>query len=310
MILITGGTGFVGSALLEVLQQREIPYRAVSRMPAPGFLSVGPFTRDTNWDEALSGVDTVVHLVARTHVMRETEADPLAVFRQINVEATAALAEAAARHGVKRFIFMSSIKVNGEETQPGQPFTVESPPAPEDAYGQSKLEAEQALQAIGAASGMDITIIRPPLIIGPGVKANFASLVKLAFSGLPLPFGRISNRRSLVYVGNLVDFILRAISHPKAANRTFLLADEKALSLPELIKAIAKAGGKRANLLPVPEFLLRAGLSAARKQTVARRLLGSLEVDSRLARELLDWDQPYALEEGLRSTVERQFLHP
>nr|WP_316651714.1 SDR family oxidoreductase [uncultured Gellertiella sp.] len=305
MILVTGGTGFVGTALLEALKAADIEFRAVSRSARDGFLPVGRFSATTDWDSALSGVETVVHLVARTHVMRETASDPLAVYREINVAASVRLAEEAARQGVRRFIFMSSIKVNGEETVPGKPFTAESLPRPDDAYGVSKLEAEEALKAIGARTGMEITIIRPPLIHGPGVKANFASLVRLATSGLPLPFGLVRNRRSLLHVGNLADFILAAIRHPQAGNRTFLLADEPALSLAELIRAIAAARGEKARLLPVPVTLLKMGLVLIGRKGIARRLFGSLEVDSSLARTVLGWQPPLTLEEGLRRTLGR-----
>lgn len=221
MILVTGATGFVGTALCADLTARGIASRPASRLPTSGFHPVGAIDARTDWTEALAGIDCVVHLAARVHVMDDTAADPLAAFRAANVDATLNLAHQAAAAGARRFIFVSSIKVNGEETAPGRPFTAADVPEPRDPYGLSKWEAEQALFDLGRQTGMDIVVIRPPLIYGPGVKANFASLMRLARRGLPLPFGLISNKRSLLFVGNLTDFIILCVAHPDAANRTF-----------------------------------------------------------------------------------------
>lgn len=305
MILVTGATGFVGRALLDDLAVRGLAFRAVSRRPLDGFLDVGEFTAATDWREALAGIDTIIHLAARTHVMHETESDPLAAYRALNVEATVNLAEQAVLAGVRRFVFLSSIKVNGEETPPGRPFTEDMPPAPEDAYGQTKLEAEAALFALGRRSGMEITVIRPPLVYGAGVGANFERLMRLALKGWPLPFGRTRNARSLIYVGNLTDLLCRAATQENAANAVFLAADDEAPSTGALVTRIARAAGKPApKLLPVPLFAMRLAAGLIGRGAIARRLFGSLVVDAGKAKRVLGWAPPFSLDEGLRRTVE------
>ncbi|MFT4184555.1 MAG: NAD-dependent epimerase/dehydratase family protein [Rhizobium sp.] len=303
MMLVTGATGFVGQALCAELSRRGIEHRRVSRDPKPGFVAMGAIDGACDWSGALGDVETVVHLAARVHVMNDTAADPLAAFRAVNVDATVNLARQAASAGVRRFLFLSSIKVNGEATAPGRPFTASDIPHPQDPYGQSKLEAEEALLAVGAQTGMKIVIIRPPLVYGPGVKANFASLMKWAGQPFPWPFGRVENRRSLVFVGNLVDFILLCAHHPAAANRMFLISDGADLSIGGLIGKLAAAMGRKALLLPVPPRLL-AGLAAlAGRRAAAERLLGSLQVDIAETVAATGWSPPYSVDEGLRLTV-------
>ncbi|WFR95561.1 UDP-glucose 4-epimerase family protein [Rhizobium tumorigenes] len=304
MILVTGATGFVGTALCADLTARGIAFRPASRLPTSGFHPVGVIDSRTDWTQALVGVDCVVHLAARVHVMDDTAADPLAAFRAANVDATLNLARQAAAAGARRFIFISSIKVNGEETAPDRPFTAADVPEPGDPYGLSKWEAEQALFDLGRQTGMDIVVIRPPLIYGPGVKANFASLMRLARRGLPLPFGLISNRRSLLFVGNLTDFIILCVAHPNATNRTFLVSDGEDLSIGQLIAGISGAMGRKAWLLPVPPRLIEAAAAMLGKGPAARRLLGSLQVDTGETRRVAGWTPPFSCEQGLALTVQ------
>src|SRR5690554_999459 len=300
-ILITGASGFVGRRLVERLRP-TCPglAAAVRQSPAPGETAVGDISADTDWSSVLSGRQCVIHTAARVHVMRDETADPLATYRRVNVAATLNLARQAAAAGVKRFIFLSSIKVNGEQTCPGRPFTADDTPAPEDAYGISKWEAEQGLQQLAAETGMELVIIRPPLVYGPGVKGNFASMIKLVAKGLPLPLGAVHNQRSLVALDNLVDLIITCIDHPAAANQVFLAGDGEDLSITELLRGVGKAMGKPARLIPVPAGLLMAGATVLGKKAVAQRLLGSLQVDISKARDLLGWEPPVSVEEGLR----------
>jgi nucleoside-diphosphate-sugar epimerase len=252
----------------------------------------------------LPSVDVLIHAAARAHLMKDEVADPLAEYRRVNVEGTLNVARQAAAAGVKRFVFISSIKVNGEATVKGKAFHADDIPAPEDAYGLSKLEAEQSLVKLAAETGMELVIIRPPLVYGPGVKGNFASMIKLVGKELPLPLGAIHNKRSLVGIDNLVDLIIRCIDHPAAANQVFLAGDGEDLSTTELLRGVGRAMGKSARLIPVPAGLLQLGATVLGRKAMAQRLLGSLQVDISKTCELLNWKPPYTVEEGLRRCFE------
>lgn len=303
LTLITGASGFVGTHLFQEMRKRGLPVRGVSRQKRPGLATIPSYGPEVDWTAYLADVDVVVHLAARVHVMRETAKDSLAEFRAANVDATLNLARQAARAGIRRFIFISTIKVNGERTEPGKPFAAGNPANPQDPYAISKAEAEAALKALGAESGMEVVIIRPPLVYGPGVKGNFASLIKWARSGLPDPFGKIGNRRSLVYVGNLCDLLIKVLDHPAAANNTFLVADAETLSTGGLLAKLTAASGKtRRSFRCSPKFLRGLAAVAGQKQA-ADRLLSSLQVDCRTSCETLDWTPPFTSDEGLRRTV-------
>lgn len=288
-LLVTGGTGFVGQALVKRLGDQ--PVRLATRADS------------AVWHKALLGITTVVHLAARVHVMHDTVADPLTAFRAVNVDGTLNLARQATAAGVKRFAFISSVKVNGEATLPGRPFTAADMPAPQDPYGVSKMEAEQGLRQLSADTGMEVVIIRPPLVYGPGVKANFAALMRAVRRGWPLPLGAVHNQRSLVALDNLVDFIITCITHPQAANQTFLVSDGQDLSTTELVRGMAHAAGVPARLLPVPVWALQAGGALLGKGDAVQRLCGNLQVDISKARSLLGWVPPVSVEEGLRRAM-------
>jgi nucleoside-diphosphate-sugar epimerase len=256
-------------------------------------------TAKVTWAEALRNRQCVVHLAARVHVMHDASSDPLAEFRKANVESTLALATQAAQSGVQRFVFISSVKVNGEHTQTGHPFRSDDQPAPQDPYGISKMEAEVGLRAIARQTGMEVVIIRPPLVYGPGVKANFASMVRWLQRGMPLPLGAIDNRRSLVALDNLVDLIVTCLDHPAAANQTFMVSDGDDVSTTELLQRMGAALGKPARLLPVPQGLLEWGAALLGKKDVAQRLFSSLQVDAEPTRQLLGWKPPVSLDQGL-----------
>lgn len=269
----------------------------ISRICPSEIVNTGDFT------DRFAGITTVVHLAARVHVMLETVSKPLTAFRAINVENTLNLARQAAVAGLKRFVFISSVKVNGESTSPCQSFTEADPASPRDFYAQSKYEAEQGLHQLSADTGMEVVIIRPPLVYGPGVKANLAALKNAVQRGWPLPLGAVHNRRSLVSLDNLVDFIVTCINHPNAANQTFLVSDGQDMSTTELVRGMSQAAGMPARLLPVPVWALRAGASLLRKRDVVQRLCGNLQVDISKARSVLGWVPPVSVEEGLRRTM-------
>lgn len=305
-ILITGANGFVGGALCAALTVSAHQVIACARQQhgqqvvAHRYTVVPVINGITNWHAYLAGVDIAIHLAARVHIMQEELADPLAEYREANVEGTLNLARQAAKAGVKRFIFISSIKVNGEQTLSGKLFTADGFPAPEDAYGISKFEAEQGLLALAEETGMEVVIIRPPLVYGPGVKGNFASIMRLVEKAVPLPFGAVHNQRSLVGIDNLVSLIMTCIDHPAAANQIFLVSDGEDLSTSDLLRRLARAAGVSSRLIPIPASLLNMGLIMLGKKMVAQRLLGSLQVDISKTKELLGWEPPVTVDEGLR----------
>jgi nucleoside-diphosphate-sugar epimerase len=273
----------------------------------PNAHAVGDIGPETDWHVALGGVEAVVHLAARVHVMRDTSVDPLAAFRAVNTEGTLNLARQAAAAGVKRFIFVSSIKVNGEGRD--SPYTEFDLPAPQDAYAISKWEAEQGLREIESATGMEVVILRPPLVYGPGVGANFLRLMRSVERGWPMPFGRVDNRRSLLYLGNFTDAIRVCLDHPAAAGKTFLVSDGDDVSSADLIRRLALAMCRPARLLPVPPSWLRAAGVLFGRGAEVDRLLGSLCVDSSQIRRELGWRPPFSMDEGLRQTADYYFRH-
>jgi nucleoside-diphosphate-sugar epimerase len=312
-ILVTGATGFVGQSLCTELIKRGWVTRAVLRS-ASGLLVAGcesvivpEINADTDWRVAFEhggGVDTVVHLAARAHVMHDDSSNPLAAFREINVAGTERLARAAAAKGVKRLVYVSSVKVNGEETFGEQQFAEADQPAPRDPYGRSKWEAEQALQRVAAETGIEIVIVRSPLVYGPGAKGNFALMLSALRRGLPLPLASARNLRSLVYIGNLVDALIACATHPAAAMQTFLVSDGEDVSTPDLLCRLGAALGHPARLLPCPLFLLRCGGWVFGYSGQLDRLLGSLRVDSRKIRRELNWKPPFTLQQGLIATTQ------
>jgi len=310
VILVTGASGFVGSALVDALADLGLKvracYRAHNNLPRANVDAVGGIDLLTTSDlkPVLSGVSVIVHTAARVHVMQERSDNPLEAFRRMNVDATLHLARQAAESGVKRFVYISSIKVNGEQTLPGQKFTADMIPNPSDAYGISKLEAENGLLSIAKETGIEIVIIRPPLVYGPGVKANFAKMMTWVARGIPLPFASIDkNRRSMVGLDNLVNLLILCTSHPSAANQVFLVSDDVDLSTAGLIRALGVALERPAHLLPVPEACLSWGAKLLGMRGFADRLCGNLQIDITKTKELLNWQPPFTLAEGLKKTV-------
>jgi nucleoside-diphosphate-sugar epimerase len=311
-VLIVGATGFVGSVLGDRLLAAGGAVRRALRRPQGGASAfddvvVGDVDGGTDWSKASAGVDCVVHLAARVHVMHERSPDALRDYRAVNVDGTRNLARQAAAAGVRRFVFISSVKVNGEVTLPGKPFTPEDAPAPVDPYGVSKLEAERALAEIARATGLEVVVIRPVLIYGPGVKANFLAMLRWLHRGMPLPLGAIRNQRSLLAVDNLADLIATCIEHRAAANQTFMAADGEDLSTAELLRRLGEALGTPAKLWRVPPALLHAGAALIGRRAVSQRLCSSLQVDIGKTRSALDWRPPVSVNEGLRK-VARSFL--
>jgi nucleoside-diphosphate-sugar epimerase len=304
-VLVTGATGFVGTAFVAAIVHKGWhSVRAAVRVMSNAFPAgveqvTADLTADANWAHALDGVEAVVHLAARVHVMRDAAANPLAEFRRVNVDATIALARQAAAAGVRRFVYVSSVKVNGESGT----YSEDDPPAPEDPYGVSKHEAEIGLRQIAAETNMEAVIIRPPLVYGPGVRANFQRLMRAIAWGIPLPLGAIHNRRSLIGVDNLVDFMLTCVEHPAAAGEMFLVSDGEDLSTTDLVRRIARAMDTSARLVPVPTSALMAAATLMGRRDMARRVLGTLRVDITKARRRLAWTPPVMVDEGLRRTV-------
>jgi nucleoside-diphosphate-sugar epimerase len=326
LIAVTGATGFLGQAVVRELASRAFNVRAVVRTvnsgsePPDGNITptiVGEINSHTDWSTALTDVDGVIHCAGRAHVMHETAGDAVAAYRAVNVCGARRLAEQAAASGVRRFVFLSSVKVNGETTD-GLPRPFGSPwavgpshaagthnDAPrEDLYGVSKWEAEQALWEVSAKTGLEVVVVRSPLIYGPGVKGNLARLLKLVRLGLPLPLSGVQNKRSLIGLDNLVDLLIRCVDHSAAAGQTFLVSDGKDLSTPDLIRHMAAAMGRSARLFPVPVSLLRLTGSALGKQAEIDRLVGSLQIDSSHTRQVLGWSPPVSVRDGIWRMVQ------
>jgi len=309
-ILITGVNGFVGSALCMEAVARGFDVRGATRnvCDSPiGFenIAVGDINADTEWHSALLNCDVVIHLAARVHIMSETVDDSLSEFRLVNTTGTECLARCAATSGVKRLVYVSSIKVNGEETSDDVAFCEQDQPNPQEAYGISKWEAEQALHRVAAETGMEVVIVRPPLVYGPGVKGNFAQMLRVVTMGIPLPFAGVKNQRELIYVGNLVDALITCATHPAAAGNTYLVGDGESVSTPYLLRGLAKAIGVSSRVFAWPVGLLKLMGALLGKADQVERLFGSLQVDSSKIRRELGWEPPYRLQEGLNKTVVR-----
>jgi nucleoside-diphosphate-sugar epimerase len=313
-ILVTGANGFVGSAICEQLAGKNHTITAVVRQLNSLSIHerlalylqglVADFTQISSFQAHLLGCDAVVHCAARVHQVQETAADPLAEYHAVNTQATLDLARAAAQAGVKRFVFLSSVKVNGEFSAMGQPFRADDAISTQDPYGASKWEAELGLQRIAQETGLEVVIIRPPLIYGPGVKANFLSMMRVLQRGFPLPLGAIHNQRSLIALPNLVSLIETCLTHPAAAGQTFMASDQRDLSTTELLQLLGHALGKPAQLVPVPQTWLETGLKLVGKSGIAQRLCGSLTVDPTPATRLLGWKPVVTVEQGLKATAE------
>lgn len=310
-VLVTGANGFLGKALvnqLEKLQKYQIRCVIRSRINAKNsekYALIKNIDGNTDWSEVLEAQTTVIHTAARAHVMKENTNDQIDLYRSTNVEGTLKLAQQAAAMGVKRFIFISSIKVSGEHTKEGMAFSHNDTPNPQDAYGYSKLDAELGLMEINKKTKMEVVIIRPPLIYGSGVKGNFSQLMKIIQKGIPLPFGSINNKRSLIGLDNLIDLIITCMGHPNAAGQILLASDGQDLSTTELLNCLAQALNMRPRLIKIPQKLLINVLKLFGKQDVSQRLFGSLQVDITRTRELLDWSPPYSVEEGMNKAFSK-----
>jgi nucleoside-diphosphate-sugar epimerase len=308
-VLVTGANGFIGRPLCAALIKKQGSVKAAARIFGDTSANmettaIGSIDGTTDWSRALQGVKVVVHLAARAHKVRDHADAPLAEYRKVNVDGTLNLARQALQAGVKRFIFISTIKVNGEQTPLGSPFRAEDHPSPVDAYAISKREAEDGLRELCSNSTMDFVIIRPPLVYGPGVKGNFLTLLRWLDKGLPLPLASIHNKRSLVAVDNLVDLIITCIDHPAAANQTFLVSDSEDLSTPELLKRTAAAIGTRVYLLRAPVGLLHFAAQCFGKTAAIHRLCGSLQLDIRKTCEQLGWHPPVDVDQALHTTAQ------
>ena len=308
-LLITGGTGFIGKAICENLKSYNYLVNITSRnnhlkkQNGLIFHNIGEIDQNTKWIDVLDGVNCVIHCAAKTHLLKDLKKNSLFAFRKVNVEGTINLAKQAAACGVKRLIFLSSIKVNGEKTVESSMFKHNDISKPEDAYGISKWEAERGLWEISKQTGLEVVIIRAPLVYGRGVKGNLKRLIKLIKSGTPLPFSLVKNKRSLIGIDNLVDIITRCIDHSNAAGKTFLVCDGEDLSTPDLLHFIASAMGRSARMFPLPISLLKLFGFVLRRQSDVDRLIGSLQIDNSFTKEILNWNPPVDVEEGIRRMV-------
>ena len=301
--LVTGASGFVGSTLMKHEYSHSISLIPVYRKSSKNAVCIKEINKETNWTIALNNIDIVIHAAARVHIMADPHKDPLAEFRAVNVDGTLNLARQAAEKGVQRFIYLSSIKVNGETTNNADAFTECFPSPPEDPYALSKYEAETGLRKIAAETNMEIVIIRSPLVYGANVKANFLNLMKLADTPIPLPFSLINNKRSMVYVGNLVDLIIKCIDHPAAGNQTLIVSDANDLSLKGLLEMLRKALGRPARLFAVPStWFCLVGRITGKADTIDR-LIGDLQVNPAKTLALLEWTPPYSVQQGINAAV-------
>ncbi|AHG21859.1 hypothetical protein Z042_21270 [Chania multitudinisentens RB-25] len=301
-VLVTGANGFIGRELCNELTARGIPFVGTGRVAQGKLIGVGELAPDTDWTKALSNITDIVHLAARVHVMNERESDPLAAFRRINVEGTINLAHQALAAGVRRFVFVSSVKVNGEATTV-KPYAESDTAAPVDPYGVSKHEAEQALWELARHTSLEVVVVRPPLVYGPGVKANFRNLMGAVARGIPLPIGAIHNARSMVAIDNLVDFLITTLQHNAAAGQMFLVSDGDDLSTPALARKLGSAMGRPARLIPVPPSILHLLGILTGKQSTIDRLTGSLQVDINHAKTLLGWQPRVSVNQALERTI-------
>lgn len=309
-VLVTGASGFVGTALCDRLLKAGYSVKG-TLLPTEHVSSlccgvrpviVDPLGPDTRWSHALAGIDTVIHLAARVHIMSDTSTDPLAEFQRVNTAGTKRLAAEAASAGVRRLVFISSVKVNGEEAP--EPYMETSPERPTDPYGISKWQAEQALRELEARTGLEVVVLRPTLVYGPGVKANFLAMMKAVDKGVPLPLASIANRRSLLYIGNLVDALATCASHPDAAGETFMVSDGLDVSTPQLLRLIAYELRAPDRLFPFPPALMHLAGKATGQSARISRLVGSLAVDSTKIRSKLGWHPPFTLHAGLKATAD------
>lgn len=312
-VCVSGASGFVGRELCRLLLERGIEVVGAVRKHSAGLFPgnklfsqavVGNIGPDTDWSRTLAGVDAVFHLAARVHVMRDTAHDPLAEFRRANVQTTENFARAAAESGVQRFVYVSSIKVNGEETVQGHRYSEGDVPQPRDPYGLSKWEAEQALWRIAQETGLEVVVVRPPLVYGAGVKGNFARMLAAVAKRLPLPLASVRNQRSLVYVGNLADALIACASHPAAVGQTYLVSDGEDVSTPELFRRLADEMRVHSYLFPFPAGILKLAGRMAGMSKQLDRLLGSLQIDNAKIRADINWVPPYSMQEGLKATAE------
>lgn len=309
-VLVSGANGFLGRILCDSAAAQGLAVRGTTRAamnigPEIENVMVGDIHEETDWGQTLANCQAVVHLAARAHVLQETEDNPRAAFRKVNTEGTLNLARQAVAAGVRRFIYISSIGVNGAETF-ASPFSAQDQAHPHSAYAESKYEAEMGLRVLAAQTGMEVVIIRPPLVYGPGAPGNFGTLMRWLRRGLPLPLGAIRNRRSFVGVDNLVDLILVCLAHPAAANELFLVSDGEDVSTSAFLRRLAKASGRTVYLIPFPTSLLKWGAAWVGRSDTARQLCGSLQIDIEKTRKLLNWSPPLTLDEGLQRAANHE----